>query len=93
MPVISTEQSVSTVCEVRVVAAGGEEPATKPRASPAAKANKREQRDGASGMDRSEDRPDRNRGERGEPGRASPRTGMTARGGAHAAGGGAPPPA
>jgi hypothetical protein len=62
--VISTEQSVATVCEVRDVTVDGEEPATKLQASHAAKANKREQRDGASGMDRSEDRPDRNGGER-----------------------------
>ncbi len=45
-------------------AAGGEEPATKPRASPAAQSGKRGQGDGASGTDRSEDRPDRSGGER-----------------------------
>lgn len=45
-------------------AAGGEEHATKPRASPGARPRKRDQGDGASGADWSEDRPDRNGGER-----------------------------
>ena len=45
-------------------AAGGEEPATKPRASPASQPRKSDQGDGASGTDWSEDRPDRNGRER-----------------------------
>ena len=45
-------------------AAGGEEPATKPRASPAARSRKKDQGDGASETNRSEDRPDRSGGER-----------------------------
>jgi len=44
--------------------AGGEEPATKPRASPTARCRKSDQGDGASGADWSEDRPDRNGRER-----------------------------
>ena len=55
-----SQRSVGSVS----TAAGGEEPATKPRASPIARPRKRDQGDGESGADWSEDRPDRNGRER-----------------------------
>jgi len=62
-PAGSDERSAAAVREERADPAGGEEPATKPRASPAARSGKRDQGDGASEPDRSEDRPDRSGGE------------------------------
>ena len=48
-PATSDERSAAAVCEEWVTAAGGEEPATKPRASTYKQCRKREQGDGASG--------------------------------------------
>jgi len=89
-PVISDEHGAEHGVRSVPLQPPGEERATKPVASPAARSRKGDQGDGASGTDRSEDRPDRSGGE-GSRARSTGTTPPADRTGRRPRGGGAEP--